>query len=150
MIEQKGVLKESPVTATSYHEMSSAQHINYRKSGLLMAGILVVFYIVLFMRGKHQPYIVAIATAIAMLAWFETWPIRKTIDLFIGIGNYMNRLTNPLVFGLIYAIAVIPVSIVLKLIRKDVLLLQYDLRVTSYWKERSAGKTWIGSFRKQF
>lgn len=133
----------------NYHEMSIAQHINYRKSGFLLAGIVAVIYTVLFFRGKHQPYLAVVAAVLAVLALFEAWPLRKAIELFIGFGNIMHRFTNPLVFGLIYIVAVIPTSLVLKLLGKDVLELRYDSKISSYWIDRT-NKTWKGSFRKQY
>jgi hypothetical protein len=134
----------------NYHEMSIARKINYRKSGFLLAGIVAVIYTALFIQGKHQPYFAVVAVVLAVLALFEARPLRKTIDLFIGLGNFTHRFTNPLVFGLIFIFAVIPTALVLKLLRKDVLQLRSDSKITSYWKAPNDGKTWKGSFRKQY
>lgn len=136
--------------AMNYHEMSSAQNINYRKSGFLLAGIVAGMYAVLLVRGKHQPYLAVAATVLAVLALFEAWPLRKTIELFIGFGNFMHRFTNPLVFGLIYIVAVIPTSFVLKLSGKDILQLRYDSKINSYWKNHTNGNAWKESFRNQY
>jgi hypothetical protein len=130
--------------------MSTAQNINYRKSGLLLAGIVMAIYIVLLLRGKTQPYLAVLATVLAVLAVFEAWPLRKTVELFIDFGNFMHRFTNPLVFGLIYIVAVIPTSFVLKLSGKDILQLRYDSKIGSYWKNHTNGSAWKESFRNQF
>ena len=130
--------------------MSGRQEINYRKSGFLLGGIVAAIYTVLFFRGKHLPYLAVAAAVLAVLALFETGPLRYAIKLFIGLGNCMHRFTNPLIFGLIYVVAVIPTALVLKLSRKDVLQLHYDSRTTSYWKEHNNGKDWKESFRNQY
>ena len=130
--------------------MSIAKNINCRKSGFLLAGIVAALYTVLFIRGKHHTYLVVIATALAILALFESRPLRKTIEFLIDVGNFMHKFTNPLVFGLIYIFAVIPTALVLKLLGKDILQLSYDSKTTSYWKDHTNGKAWKESFRNQY
>lgn len=134
----------------NYHEMSSAPNINHRKSGFLLAGIVAVIYALLLIRGKHHPFVAGSAITLAVLAWFEAWPLRKTIEFLIGFGNFMHRFTNPLVFGLVYVFAVIPTALVLQLLGKDVLQLRYDSTIASYWKDHHKGKAWSESFRNQF
>ncbi|MDD2735831.1 MAG: hypothetical protein PHF56_18000 [Desulfuromonadaceae bacterium] len=134
----------------NYHEMSSAQNSNYRKSGFLLAGITAVIYVVLFSRGNNQPYLVVAAIVLAIASFFEAKPLRKAIGLFISVGNFMHRFTNPLVFGLIYVIAVIPTGFVLKLLGKDELQRCFDSKLPTYWKDHVGGKAWKKTFRKQF
>ncbi|HIJ86953.1 MAG TPA: hypothetical protein HPP97_04620 [Desulfuromonadales bacterium] len=133
-----------------YHHLNSAQNINYRKSVFLLAGIAALLYTLLLMRGKNQPYLAVAATLLAVLSKFEAWPLRKTVDLLIGFGNFMHKLTNPLLFGLIYVVAVVPTALVLKLCGKEILHLRYNNNTASYWQDRSDGKAWLESFRKQY
>jgi hypothetical protein len=134
----------------NYHEMSTARNSNYRKSGFLLAGLAALFYIILLIRGKHQPYLAVFATLLAVFSLLEAWPLRKTIDSLIGFGNFMHKLTNPLVFGVIYVIAVIPTALLLKLFGKEILHLHYNGTIISYWQDRTNGKAWQASFRKQY
>ncbi len=134
----------------NYHDMNNTQNINYRKSGFLLAGIVVTIYLFLFIRGTHLPYVLVIAALLTLLSLFNTWPLRQIIEAFIGFGNFMHRFTNPLVFGLIYIVAIVPTSLALKLLGKDVLQLRFDSSATSYWQKRTNGKTWKESFRKQY
>ncbi|MDD2900126.1 MAG: hypothetical protein PHI31_15620 [Desulfuromonadaceae bacterium] len=134
----------------NYHEMSTARNSNYRKSGFLLAGFAALVYTLLLFQGRHQPYIAVISIVLFILALFEAWPLRRAIDLLISFGNFMHKLTNPLIFGLIYAVAVIPTALVLKLFNKEILQLRYDGKRDSYWQERTFGKAWKDSFRKQY
>lgn len=134
----------------NYHEISCNRDINYRKSGFLLAGIATAIYSLLLIRGKHQPFVLIAGVIIALTAWFEAWPLRKSVDLLIQIGNIMHRFTNPFVFGLIYVLAIIPTALVLKIVGKDVLGLRYDRNGSTYWKARSDGGVWKDSFRNQF
>ena len=133
-----------------YHEMSNSQNINYRKSGFLLSGIVAVIYVTLFLQGKNHPYVAAAAVVLAVMALFEALPLRKTITLFIGFGNFMHRFTNPLIFGIVYLVAVIPTALVLTLFGKDVLRLRYNGKIASYWQDHTNGKAWKESFRIQF
>jgi hypothetical protein len=134
----------------NYHEMSFAQKINYRKSGFLLAACTAIIYALLFFRGKHHPYLAVAASLLAVLSLFEAWPLQKIIDLFIGVGNFMHKLTNPLIFGLIYVVTVIPTALVLRLFGKEILSLRYDGKTASYWQDRTNNTTWKESFRKQY
>ena len=133
-----------------YHEMSRTVDINYRKSGLLLAVISAVIYVLLAVRGKQHPAILVTAVVVAVSAWCEAWPLRIVIDLLIKIGNVMHKFTNPLLFGLIYILAAIPTALVLKLLGKDVLNLRYDSSRATYWIIRSGGDAWKNTFRNQF
>jgi hypothetical protein len=134
----------------NYHEMSTTRKSSYRKSGFLLAGVAALIYAFLLIRGKHLPYLAEVATLLAILSLFEAWPLRKTVDLFIGFGNFMHKLTNPLVFGLIYIAAVLPTALLLKLFGKEILPMRYDSTAASYWQDRTNGNTWKASFHKQY
>lgn len=134
----------------NYHEMSQAEDINYRKSGFLLALIAAVIYALLAIRGKHHPAILIAAVAVAVCAWREAAPLRMAIALLIRLGNIMHRFTNPLVFGLVYGVAVVPTALVLKLLGKDPLKLRYDKTLPTYWITRPDGDTWKDTFRNQY
>ncbi len=134
----------------NYHEMGATQNTNYRKSGFLLAGIAALLYAVLLVRGKHLPSVAVLATLLVTLALLEAKILRKIVDACIGVGNFMHKFTNPLMFGLIYLLAVIPTALALKLFGKDLLQLHYDDKAASYWQNRTNGTTWKESFRKQY
>ena len=133
-----------------YHEMSRTVDINYRKSGLLLAVISAVIYVLLAVRGKQHPAILVTAVVVALSAWCEAWPLRIVIDLLIKIGNVMHKFTNPLMFGLIYIVAAVPTALILKLLGKDVLNLRYDRTRSTYWITRPDGSAWKDTFKNQY
>ena len=133
-----------------YHEMSRTVDINYRKSGLLLAVISAVIYVLLAVRGKQHPAILVTAVVVALSAWCEAWPLRIVIDLLIKIGNVMHKFTNPLMFGLIYIVAAVPTALILKLLGKDVLNLRDDRTRSTYWITRPDGSAWKDTFKNQY
>jgi len=134
----------------NYHEMSQAEEINYRKSGLLLAIIAAIIYILLAVRGKQHPAILVTAVVVAVCAWCEAKPLHIVIDVLIKVGNAMHKFTNPLMFGMIYIVAAVPTAVVLKLLGKDVLNLRYDKTRSTYWITRPGGGTWKDTFRNQY
>lgn len=133
-----------------YHALSAAAGISYRRSGLFLSGLLGLVFIILLVRGANHPLLLAAALLMAAGARFEVWFVRRTVDALIGAGTVMQRFTNPLLFGLIYVLAVLPTAAVLRVSGKDVLDLRRDRDRKTYWKPRSDGKDWKGSFRNQF
>lgn len=134
----------------NYHEMSSVQKTNYRKSGLVLAVIVTGIYALLFVRGNHQPYFVVLATIITVLALFEARPLCIVLDLMIKFGNFMHKITNPSIFALIYIFSVIPTSLALRVLGKDILNLTYEYNSSSYWNNHEKNRAWKDSFRKQY
>jgi hypothetical protein len=130
--------------------MSRIEDVNYRKSGLLLSIIVTVIYALLAIRGKHHPAILITAVVVAICAWCEARPLRMMIVLLIRLGNIMHRFTNPLVFGLVYIVAVVPTALVLKLLGKDTLNLRYDRARSTYWITRPDGGAWKNMFRNQY
>ncbi len=133
-----------------YHEMSREDGINYRRSGFLLAIIVAVLYAFLAIRGKQHSAILIVAIIMAISAWYETRPLRVIVTLLIRIGNFMHRFTNPVVFGLVYIVAVIPTAMALKLFGKDVLNLRLDSKRPTYWITRPESSTWKETFRNQY
>jgi hypothetical protein len=122
---------------------------DYRKSGLTLALMLAALYGLLLLKGAQHPSLLGAALLLAVLSWFRLQPVRLIVGLFTACGNVMQRFTNPLVFACIYLVALVPVALVLKLTGKDLLLLRFDAKLSSYWMKRPASD-WKKSFIHPF
>ena len=134
----------------NYHEMNCTKKLNYRKSGLLLAGILASSYAALLVQGRHQPYILIAAAVVVCAVWVEAQFLRRIVDLLVRCGEMMQRYTSPVLFAMVYCFAVIPTAYALKLLGKDVLTLGYNGNRTTYFEARQPGNGWHDSFRNQF
>jgi hypothetical protein len=56
--------------------------------------------------------------------------------LWFRFGMVLHRITNPVVLGLIFAIAILPVGLLLRLAGKDPLSRRFEPDRESYWIER--------------
>lgn len=132
----------------NYHEIS-LKNIT-RKSGFVLAGIMTMLYIMFSIRGHNYPLFGLLAFLLAVLTLVDAKLLHLVVDLLIKWGNFMHRFTNPVVFGIIYLVAVIPTSLVLKLLGKEVIQTCFDVKAVSYWRDRSYSKPRSESFRNQY
>jgi hypothetical protein len=132
-----------------YHDLSSKEDVDYRKSGFLLAAILLTIYGLLLFRGKNINSLLVGAIVLALLALVKARILDYLVRLLIKLGNMMHKVTNPVVFACVYITAVIPVSMMLKFFKKDILRLNREPASNSYWISRPP-IDWKDTFRNQF
>ena len=64
-------------------------------------------------------------------------PLNK---LWFKFGLILGRFISPLIMGMIFFIIVTPIGIIMRLLRKDLLLLKYNHKKT-YWIEKTGPKS---------
>ena len=53
----------------------------------------------------------------------------------------MGKIVNPIVLGILFFLVITPVALILRLMRKDLLLLSFDRDAETYWIPRSHGES---------
>ena len=140
--------------------MSSEQHpapstaqakvLSNRSFGLIFAGIFSV--IALFpMLGKSEPRVWALIiaglfTLFSLAAPQLLAPLNRAWNRF---GQFMHKIVNPLLMGLIFVLTIIPTALILRLLGKDPMRRKLDPNTSSYWIERDTPIT-KESFDNQF
>ena len=71
-------------------------------------------------------------------------PLNKT---WIKFGEILGLIIAPLVMALVYFIFLTPISLIVRVIGKDLLGIKFNKKLDSYWMKRKKN---IGSMRKQF
>ena len=66
--------------------------------------------------------------------------------IWIKLGTYLGIIISPIVMGFIFFLVVTPISLIMKLLRKDILKLKVDKK-KSYWLEKEKIKS---SMKNQF
>ena len=64
-------------------------------------------------------------------------PLNK---LWFKFGLILGKFISPLIMGLIFFIVVTPIGIIMRLLKKDLLLLKYNHKKT-YWIEKTGPKS---------
>jgi hypothetical protein len=70
--------------------------------------------------------------------------------LWMKFGLLLHRITNPLIMGLVFFLAVTPTALIMKLLGKDPLKLGLDRAAKSYWVERKPPGPAPETMRDQF
>ena len=69
---------------------------------------------------------------------------------WMRLALFLNRIVSPVVLGVMYAVLIVPVGLVMRLIGRDALQLKKDLDAESYWRERAQCRVPPESFKNQF
>ena len=120
-----------------------------RKFGLTVGLILCGLALWPFVR-HHQPvrlWLLAIGLVLAVLGLVAPRVLDPVNALWFRLGLLLARITNPVVMGVMFFAAVVPIAWLVRRRGHDLLRLQPHPEANSYWIERSAEP---GSLAKQF
>jgi hypothetical protein len=70
--------------------------------------------------------------------------------LWQRLGQRLQRLTNPIVMGILYFSTIVPFALIMRLLERDVLRLKWDPCETSYWIPRKPPGPTPESMKDQF
>jgi predicted membrane metal-binding protein len=110
-----------------------------RSFGLVFAAFFALVAGLRWWRG-HSDFmwwlLPAAAFALAALAW--TAPLAPLNRAWTRLGQLLHAIVNPLLMGLVFAVAIVPLGLVLRLLGKDLLRLRRDPSAATYWIAREA------------
>ena len=109
-----------------------------RSFGLVFAAVFLVIGLWPLLRAEGPRgwalVLAAVFLAAALLKPDVLAPLNR---LWLKFGLLLHRITNPIVMGVIFFLAVTPTAIVLKMAGKDPLRRKIDKQAPSYWIERT-------------
>ena len=140
--------------STSHENLSTADDVKVgseRSFGIVFA---VVFLIIsLFPLWSGEPVrLGALGIAAAFLGFAFIYPkALKPLNLvWFKFGLLLHKIVSPLVMGLIFFGTVFPISMIMRLLGKRPLDLDFDTSASSYWIERTPPSPEPGSMKRQF
>lgn len=109
-----------------------------RKFGRVMAGALaVVTLVVLWRSGWSQtPWVEGLGiTAALFLAFSIVWPnaLAPLEWAWMKLTMVLNYVMTRVLLTLVYFLAVTPIGLIFKLLRKDLLGKRFDPKASTYW-----------------
>lgn len=122
-----------------------------RSFGLLLAALLLLAGAWRGIRGlgPFWPWL-APAAALAGLAIWWTAPLRPLTRAWLKLADLLHAIVNPVIMALMFALAVVPTGLLMRLFGKDPLRLRFDPQAASYWIPRDPGSAPISSMKDQF
>ena len=92
-------------------------------------------------------YLIIIASCFLILGFLNSKILTPLNNLWIQLGEFLGKLSAPVVMALIYFFILTPVSLIVRVFGKDLLSLKFLKKQESYWRQR---KKDIGKMDKQF
>ena len=122
-----------------------------RSFGLLLSGICLILAIIgYWSRGQASALWMVLAAIFLTTSLLIPRVLAPLKRLWLKLAALLSVVINPVALGLVYAVAMVPVGLFIRLSGKDLLQLKRDPSARSYWVERGIGGPAPESLRKQF
>jgi len=119
--------------------------------GLVMAAAFGLIGAWQVWRGREWGWwALGLATAFLVLAFLAPRLLRPLNWLWFQFGLLLHKITNPLIMGLLFFVAVLPIGLLMRALGKRPLSLSYDPAAKSYWIERAPPGPSGESYKNQF
>ncbi len=115
----------------------------------------ILFFIVFFLIGiwplfngeALRIWPIPIALIFLVLGLINSKILTPLNLIWVKFGELLGKIIAPIVMALVYFVVLTPISLILRLVNKDILKLKILKNTDSYWIKR---KKKIGSMKKQF
>jgi hypothetical protein len=122
-----------------------------RSFGLVFA---VFFVIVALLPAVHDApvrwWALGIAVVFAAAAFFAPRLLRPLNWVWFKLGLALHHVVNPVIMAIMFYGAILPMSLLLRALGKDLLRLKREPKAASYWITRKPPGPAVGSMSKQF
>jgi len=138
-----------------FHETLTREHTakasSDRSFGIVFA---IVFCVIGFWPaldgGSVRVWSLILAAALAVVAGVRPRLLAVPNRLWLKFGALLHQIVSPVVMGLIFFAAVMPVGLIMRLLGKDPLGLGFDRGAKTYWVLRDPPGPDPKSMRNQF
>lgn len=122
-----------------------------RSFGLVFAGVFAVIVIAGLWRGHHlRVWALALSAAFLLAALVAPAVLAPLNAAWARFGLLLHRVTSPIIVGLTYALAIVPVGLLMRWSGKDPLRRRFDSSLRSYWIDRTPPGPPPGSMTRQY
>lgn len=104
-----------------------------RSFGLVFSVIFLLITIYVFINnGFLNLYLITISCIMAILGFLNSNLLTPLNKVWFRFGIFLGKIMNPIIMGVIFFFIVTPISVILRLMKKDILNLKYSNKKT-YW-----------------
>lgn len=144
--------KQAAKARKNFHESYAPGEVkppSPRSTGLVFVGVAILIAVL----NRHHPIVagIALAVALVLLGISLTAPrILQPLNIvWFQIGMLMHRVVNPVVMFLMFAVAMVPAGLLMRL-GHDPLRSKRDPQASTYWTEPDPDEAKLSSMKTQF
>lgn len=139
----------------SFHEelrdRSEVQAGSERSFGIVFAVVFVILALLPLTSSKPPLYwAFAVAALFIVLALFAPNILAPLNRIWFKFGLLLHRIVSPVIMAVLFYLVITPTGLVMRLFRKDILRLRYDVDAGSYWLKREPAEPETSSYKNQF
>ena len=145
-------IKQTSRTRQNFHESYVPGEVkppSARSTGFVFVGVALIVAAI----NRHNPLVAGIALGVAaiLLALSLTVPrILQPLNIvWFQIGMLMHKVVNPIVMFLMFAVAMVPAGLLMRL-ASDPLRTKREPDATTYWIEPDPAEAKLNSMKNQF
>ena len=124
-----------------------------RSFGLVFGGFFLLVGLAPLLRHPSEAvrwWALGLAVVFVALALFWQLPLKPLNWLWTRLGAALFHLVSPVMLGLVFCLAVVPVGLLIRLRGKDLLNLRFDRAASSYWVKREPPGPLPETMKNQF
>lgn len=122
-----------------------------RSFGLIFAFIFTVIGLFpMISGGEWREWSLITAGVIATVALLVPIVLRPANIAWMHFGQFMHKIINPILMGLVFFVTVVPTGLVLKVLGKDPMRRRFEPDQSSYWITRTPDTQAKENFDNQF
>ena len=108
--------------------------------------VFIVFFLIIiiyqyFIYNKFFLTSIILLSTLLAITIFVPKLLKIPSKLWIKLGELIGKITTPLIIILLFVFVIIPTSMIMKIVRKDILDENFNRKIESYWKKRVIKKT---------
>ena len=144
-------MANEPSTETQQHSTPEVKMLSNRSFGLIFAGIFLLIGSFPMLFGGHFRMWAAYAAAVFAVPALLYPPLLTPLNhAWMKFGQFMHRIINPILMGLVFYITILPTGLILRLLGKDPMRRKFQQDAESYWIEREQRVIDKSFFENQF
>ncbi len=122
-----------------------------RSFGITFAVVLALIGLLPLWRNHPvRWWALAIGAAFLIVSFTKASILHQPNRLWMGLAMILNRIMSPIVMGLVFFLAVLPTSLIMRMLGKDPMRLRFDRDAGSYWIPRTPPGPAPDSMSRQF
>jgi hypothetical protein len=109
-----------------------------RSFGFVFAGVFAVLAAAGWWRTHHlRTWAITLCVSFAVLALVAPVVLRPLNRVWARVGMLLHHITSPIILGLMYAVAIVPVGLIMRWKGIDPMQRRFDPALPSYWIVRT-------------